>query len=209
MTIDGSSPEQARQSRLADELIHVGGSGACDVRRRRRVVMSAWLSIALGSCSAATFSTAGRNDVDVAGKVRSLDLKPRYPRQVGPELSPQAKAARAMVYTGSSTDDTPGTSAGSGSTPVAEVRDEPAAFTQSVGDGFEMNFENTPVPTVAKVVLGDILGVGYVIDPRVQGAMVSLTSARPVPKNDILYVLESALRMGGFDLIRDNGGYRL
>ena len=85
------------------------------------------------------------------------------------------------------------------------MRAEPAAFTQSVGDGFELNFENTPVATVAKVVLGDILGVGYVIDPRVQGAMVSLTSARPVPKTDILYVLESALRMGGFDLVRDSG----
>jgi len=172
-------------------------------------VISAGLSIVLASCSAATFNTADRNEVDVVGKVRSLDLKPRYARQVGPELSPQAKAARAMVYTGSSTDDGPSTSAGNGSAPVAEVRAEPAAFTQSVGDGFDLNFENTPVATIAKVVLGDILGVGYVIDPRVQGAMVSLTSARPVPKNDILYVLENALRMGGFDLVRDAGGYRL
>src|SRR5437667_3183873 len=101
MTIDGSSPE-AQQSGLVDELVHVGGSGACDVRHRgKRGVLSAVLSIALASCSAATFSTADRNEVDVVGKVRSLDLKPRYPRQVGPELSPQAKAARAMIYTGS------------------------------------------------------------------------------------------------------------
>ena len=105
MTIDGSSPEQTQQSRLADELVHVGGSDACEVRRRsRRVAISAVLSIALASCSAATFSTADRNEVDVVGKVRSLDLKPRYPRQVGPELSPQAKAARAMIYTGTGTD---------------------------------------------------------------------------------------------------------
>ena len=147
----------------------------------------------------------------MVGKVRSLDLKPRYPRQVGPELSPQAKAARAMIYTGTGSDSSNSTSAGndSGGTPIAEVRAEPAAFTQSVGDGFDLNFENTPVATIAKVVLGDILGVSYVLDPRVQGAMVSLTSARPVPKTDILYVLESALRMGGFDLVRDNGGYRL
>jgi general secretion pathway protein D len=116
-----------------------------------------------------------------------------------------------MVFPGTDTDRGPSTSASNdnGSVPVAEVRAEPAAFTQSVGDGFDLNFENTPVATIAKVVLGDILGVGYVIDPRVQGATVSLTSARPVPKPDILYVLESALRLGGFDLIRDNGGYRL
>ena len=175
--------------------------------------MLALISIALASCSAATFSTAERNDVDVLGKVRSLDLQPRYPRQVGPELSPRAKAARAMVYGGTSleTSNSTGNSnnGGSGGAPVAEVRAEPVAYTQAVGDGFELNFENTPVATVAKVVLGDILEVGYVIDPRVQGAVVSLTSVRPVPKADILFVLESALHMGGFDLVRDNGGYRL
>ena len=37
-----------------------------------------------------------------------------------------------------------------------------------------MNFENAPVATVAKAILGDILGVGYTIDPRVQ-ATVSLS----------------------------------
>jgi general secretion pathway protein D len=171
--------------------------------------MVAMLSMVLASCSAATFSSAERNDVDVLGRVRSLDLQPRSPRQVGPELSPRAKAARAMVYTGSSTDVSSSTSASNSSMPAQEFRAEPVAYTQPVGDGFELNFENTPVATIAKVVLGDILGVSYVIDPRVQGAMVTLTSVRPVPKSDILYVLESALRMGGFDLVRDNGGYRL
>ncbi len=166
--------------------------------------MLAFLSIALASCSAATFGTAERNDA-VIDKVRSLDLQPRYPKQVEPELSPRAKAARAMIYTGTSNS----TSASSStSTPVAEVRAEPAAQVQSVGDGFELNFDNTPVATVAKVLLGDILGVGYVIDPRVQGT-VSLASVRPVPKSDILYVLESALRMGGIGLVHETVGYRL
>src|SRR5690348_11984990 len=140
MTIDGSSP-QARQDRLADELVDAGGSGVREVRGRgRRAVMSALLAMALASCSAATFTTADRNEVDVVGKVRSLDLKPRYPRRVGPELSPQAKAARAMIYSGASSDDGPSTSASTTSAPVAEVHAEPAAFTQSVGDGFELNF---------------------------------------------------------------------
>jgi Type II secretory pathway, component PulD len=57
-------------------------------------------------------------------------------------------------------------------------------------------------------VLGDILGVNYSIDPRVQGT-VSLTSVHPVPKSDILYVLESALRLSGTAVVRDAGGYRL
>ena len=61
---------------------------------------------------------------------------------------------------------------------------------------------------VAKVILGDILGVGYTIDPRVQGN-VSLASGRPVPKADILFVLENALRMSNVVLMRDPAGYRL
>jgi general secretion pathway protein D len=65
------------------------------------------------------------------------------------------------------------------------------------------------VATVAKVILGDVLGVGYTIDPRVQGT-VTLASVRPVPKADALYVLENALRMSGVALVRDrSGGYRL
>ena len=38
-----------------------------------------------------------------------------------------------------------------------------------IGEGYELNFENAAVATVAKVVLGDILHVGYTIDPRVPG----------------------------------------
>jgi general secretion pathway protein D len=58
------------------------------------------------------------------------------------------------------------------------------------------------------VVLGDIMQTGYTIDPRVQGT-VSLVSVRPVPKSDILFVLENALRISGVVLLRDTAGYRL
>ena len=51
-------------------------------------------------------------------------------------------------------------------------------------------------------------GVGYTIDPRVQGT-VSLVSVRPVPKTDIIFVLENALRLSGVVLLRDTSGYRL
>ena len=76
------------------------------------------------------------------------------------------------------------------------------------GSGYDLNFENAPVATVAKVILGDVLNVGYTIDPRVQGT-VTLASVRPVPKADALYVLENALRMSGVALVRDRTGYRL
>ena len=76
------------------------------------------------------------------------------------------------------------------------------------GEGYDLNFENVPVATLAKVILGDILGVGYIIDPRVQGT-VSLASGRPVSKSDILSVLENALRLSNIALVHDVSGYRL
>jgi general secretion pathway protein D len=158
------------------------------------------MSIALTSCNPATLSSDDRNDVEVLDKVRSLDLLPRYPKQVGTE-EPATKRAHAAVYNGSVT-------TVSEETNEMPSQTQPVSQTQAVGDGFDLNFENTPVTTVAKVVIGDILGQGYTIDPRVQGT-VSLASVRPVPKSQILYVLESALRLSGTVLIRDTAGYRL
>jgi general secretion pathway protein D len=74
--------------------------------------------------------------------------------------------------------------------------------------GYEINFENTPIATVAKAILGDILSAGYTIDPRVQGT-VSLSSGRAVPRKDLLFVLENALRMSGVALVHGAEGYRL
>ena len=84
----------------------------------------------------------------------------------------------------------------------------PDAAQEKADKGYEINFENTPIPTVAKAILGDILGLGYTIDPRVQGT-VSLSSGRAVPRKDLLFVLENALRMSGVALVRDAQGYRL
>jgi general secretion pathway protein D len=84
----------------------------------------------------------------------------------------------------------------------------PGATAAPNGEAYDLNFENVPLATLAKVILGDILGVGYTIDPRVQGT-VSLASGRPVPKSDILFVLENALRLSNVALVRDVLGYRL
>ncbi|MGY3621022.1 type II secretion system secretin GspD [Bradyrhizobium sp. USDA 10063] len=127
-------------------------------------------------------------------KVRSLDLLPRQSQPVNAlgAGGAQSGSVRAAMYEGSEV------------TAVSDERLQPTAN----GNGFDLNFENTPVATVAKVVLGDILHVGYTIDPRVQGT-VSLVSVRPVPKSDIVFVLENALRLSGVVLLRDTTGYRL
>jgi len=153
------------------------------------------VSALVSSCNVATIggSTTAPPDVDVLDKVRSVDIAARGDQPVSSiQGSAPTERAAARSYEGTEILD------------VAEVRRPPAAN----GRGYDLNFENTPVATVAKVVLGDILGIGYTIDPRVQGT-VSLVSARPVPKSDIVFVLESALRLSGIVLLRDASGYRL
>jgi general secretion pathway protein D len=149
----------------------------------------------LTCCNYATVGTGGSvapADIDVLDKVRSLDIMPRQTQQVANTQNNAGQRGRPAVFEG---------------TEIAEVG-ETVAPPRSGGGGYDLNFENTPIATVAKVVLGDILNTGYVIDPRVQGT-VNLVSVRPVPKSDIIFVLESALRLSGVVLVRDGAGYRL
>jgi general secretion pathway protein D len=148
--------------------------------------------VLLASCNSATVNSGGGLDIDVIDKVRSLDTLPRYPQQANAAETNAGQRSRPVVFEGTEVSD------------VSEPRPQPVA----TGNGFELNFENTPVATVAKVVLGDILQTGYTIDPRVQGT-VSLVSVRPVAKSDIVFVLENALRLSGVVLVRDTSGYRL
>jgi len=131
-------------------------------------------------------------DIDVLDKVRSLDILPRQAQTVSAPTSNVGERGRAAEFQGTEITEIPG------------ARVERAAS----GNGYDLNFENTPIETVAKVVLGDILNTGYVIDPRVRGT-VSLASVRPVQKSDIVFVLETALRFTGIMLVRDSAGYRL
>src|SRR5882724_2574825 len=165
------------------------------VRRSIGIALILSSVVALASCNSATVNSNSNNEFDVLDKVRSLDTLPRYPQQVGAPAANSGPRAQPSVFQG-----TEGTEV----TYISEARPQPV----SNGNGFELNFENTPVATVAKVVLGDILQTGYTIDPRVQGT-VSLVSVRPVAKSDIIFVLENALRLSGIVLVRDTSGYRL
>src|ERR1700722_207288 len=159
------------------------------------LVLACCASCLLLSCNMATIgnSPSAPTDIDVMDKVKSLDILPRSPMQTGSTTTSSGPRAQPAVFQGT------------------EITDTGAPRAQSAtagGGGFDLNFESAPVATVAKVVLGDILQTGYTIDPRVQGT-VSLVSVRPVPKSDIVFVLENALRISGVVLVRDTAGYRL
>src|SRR5262249_24564904 len=70
------------------------------------------------------------------------------------------------------------------------------------GDGVEINFEGADVPSVAKLLLGDVLHLNFVVDPKVQGT-VTLASVGPIPRKDVLPTVESVLRVQNAAIVRD------
>lgn len=157
------------------------------------------VSLLLASCS--TVPPIGSNEPpDALDRIRAIDLQPRALETTG-TINTGSGSDKGQAYYGSSgAQATVLTGAGSQSGSAAGGAED--------ADGVTLNFEDTPVTAVAKVILGDYLGVGYTIDPRVQGT-ISLSSGRPVPKSQLLFILESALRTSNAVLVHDSAGYRI
>jgi general secretion pathway protein D len=170
---------------------------AHEFRSLRGGLGAAFFAMTLGLIAACSTLPINNNEQITSGpqimdRVRGLDLLPRFPQQSEPTGQSGGTGAKAQVYNGV----------------IIPAVEAPRPQPGPTGEGYELNFENTPIASVAKVVLGDILMTGYTIDPRVTG-MISLSSGRPVPKSDLLFVLENALRLSGVVLVKDVQGYRL
>ena len=201
----------------ADRAVEMRGwdKWSCSLPGGWALPVLAAIAVLLGGCLKSLQGQAEAPATPAAAttaQISEVTLQPPSDGNAGPVrlTGTSAATARGMSYYG---DDTP---------VIAEVPNQEQISLddgprttgtlpegpQAGGQGYEMNFENAPVATVAKAILGDILGVGYTIDARVQSS-VSLSSGRPVPKKDILYVLESALRVSNVALVREARGYRL
>jgi general secretion pathway protein D len=192
------------------------------LRRRFRRAWTEWalimLMLILGGCAGTpTSKTAATtpSNVDVGALVREVDLSPRSPQRVMPSDSTGTTTRpQAQVYYGdggpalASVQPSSASQGNDDGGPTTTGTLPPAANPNPDGKGYELNFENTPIATVAKVVLGDILHVGYTIDARLQGT-VTLASGQPVPRADILFVLEDAFRVANVALVREGKSYRL
>jgi len=170
-------------------------------------VLWALLIACVGSCTNLPVATEDAKAPDVFDRIRALDLLPRQPLPVDQNAQIGGNRSKPALYTGvviPATERPPTRGRQGPDGDLIDVTDATGG-----GEGYELNFENTPIAMVAKAVLGDILSAGYAVDPRVQGT-ISLASGRAVPKSDLLYVLESVLRMNNIVLVRDGkANYRL
>lgn len=75
-------------------------------------------------------------------------------------------------------------------------------------DGFTLAFVDADARRVVDAVLGAMLGADYSVDPAIQGT-ITLRTAQPVTRAQLVPLLEEALRSVGAVIIIDNGRYRV
>ncbi|WP_245299939.1 type II secretion system secretin GspD [Methylocystis bryophila] len=75
-------------------------------------------------------------------------------------------------------------------------------------DKVTLNLANLPIAQAVKVVLGDIMSVNYVIDPRLDGK-ITVHTTQPVSKTAALELFESALRVSGGAVVQAGGVYKI
>ena len=75
-------------------------------------------------------------------------------------------------------------------------------------DGVTINLVSASVGEVAKTILGDILGVNYIVSERVK-ATITLRTSRPVDKAGVIEIFEAVLRAEGAALVVEGGVYKI
>jgi general secretion pathway protein D len=128
------------------------------------------------------------------------DLRARSP-------APDTNEARGLIPVGGA----PGRSAVYGGASAGGDGTVTGAAGQTGGDApgaYRLNFENADIKDVVRAVLGDALQVEYTISPDVSGA-VTVSSARPVARGELLGILETVLSAQGFQLAKSGKAYKV
>ncbi|HTT99870.1 MAG TPA: type II secretion system secretin GspD [Rhizomicrobium sp.] len=118
----------------------------------------------------------------------------------------------ALSLTGAAVADGPPSSSPNGTAiyPGSEAFSLPHHPMQASGqpNDVTLNFPNADVHEVAKAILGDILGLNYAVDPSATGT-VTVQTAEPVAKVDVLPILEESLSAAKLGLIKKGTVYTI
>jgi general secretion pathway protein D len=132
---------------------------------------------------------------DEVGKLSNADLSPAAPTYGGPQMMPTAN-------TGSIERKYPGDNR------IARMPRAPRAGVSQTESGYELNFSDTDLSELAKVILKDTLGITYVFDSHVEGR-VTISTGGPVTRAELISVLESVLATNHAALLIENNVYRI
>ncbi|GGF36503.1 type II secretion system protein GspD [Aliidongia dinghuensis] len=127
--------------------------------------------------------------------VADASAKPQPLEPPEPLGLPTAQKSAALVH--------PGTDA-----PVRPVAGARSGAVVTAGDDVSLNFVDTDLHDVMRSVLGDLLGLSYVVDPKLQ-ANITVQTTRPLHRDQVLPALQGILRADGFGLVETAGVYRV
>ncbi|MEW6584543.1 MAG: secretin N-terminal domain-containing protein [Nitrospirota bacterium] len=69
-------------------------------------------------------------------------------------------------------------------------------------------FDDADIFEVVQTIFADVLKVNYIIDPRVKGR-VNFRTVTPIPKDEVLSVIEVIFRLNGIGFVEEAGLYRI
>jgi general secretion pathway protein D len=147
----------------------------------------------------------GATQHDPIDPIRSADLRAHFPAATSPNSDNSSQSFRPpLLFPGVATEPAPSRDPddrAASTDPAHQIASADSAVVVS-GGGVQLNFDNADIQNVAKTVLGDTLGMNFVVDPRVQGN-VTLASTGPIRRNDLLPVFESVLRMSNAAIVHE------
>jgi general secretion pathway protein D len=165
------------------------------------------LTLIIGGCASSP-SPESQGQGDAAPASEGLQVVDSREEQLEPE-------EELRGWQGTAPEDMP--SDGSGASEPTKVFPGTGRFVRNVrqdtapdgeaGD-ITLNFENTDLREVVKVVLDELVGENYILDPGVRGS-VTMQTSRPLTRDALLPTLETLLRMNGSGLVKIDGIYHV
>lgn len=174
------------------------GGQHCTLRRMLQICAMGAVVCSLLGCSASDKQLGSTAQRDPFASIRNADLRAHFPAATDPQIGNSGQSSEPLLFPGAAAEPAPSPGGPTADFRVASA--DPAAVVR--GDGVELNFEGAEIQNVAKTVLGDTLGISFVVDPRVQGN-VTLASTGPIPRKDVLPVFESVLRMSNAAVVHE------
>lgn len=138
---------------------------------------------------------------DLFGDTLRTASTPGNARSLSAELQSIKRSTGSSGFTGA-------VSEGTGSFVSSTAPSAQRGKTVRGGNGYTLSLVSAPVKAAAKYILGDILGVNYVIDPRVSGT-VSVQTSQPVSKDAVVDAFETALALNNAGIVQRGGTFRI
>jgi len=123
------------------------------------------------------------------------------------EKTPEAGQAAAPLENDAAAQRTPTIDLGTG-TFINRQANSNAPLTVTNGGDIVLSFASASVRDVARVVMSEVLGLNYAVDPQVDGT-ITLQTSRPLPRSAVLPAFENVLQLIGAAVVPVDNLYKI